>query len=33
LHLIRIWEPGAGPGTFVERDVRAENIRIGPRDS
>ena len=33
LHLIRVWEPGAEAGTFVERDVRAENIRIGPRDA
>ncbi|OAI54288.1 hypothetical protein AYO44_15210 [Planctomycetaceae bacterium SCGC AG-212-F19] len=33
LHLVRIWEQGPQPGTFVEHDVRPVNIRIGPPDS
>jgi hypothetical protein len=31
LQLIRAWEPSGENGTMIERDVRGENIRIGPR--
>ena len=32
LQLVRVWEPHMETGAMIPRDMRAENIRIGPRD-
>jgi hypothetical protein len=31
LQLVRVWQPDKTPSAMIERDVRGENIRIGPR--